>query len=103
MRHHPRVVACAIAAALTIALALAAAQTPAAAQAARVCRVADPSPTPTNLRTAPAGDLVGTIANGTPVEIVAEGDGGGRSWALVARPGSAVVAGWVAQSLLKCG
>lgn len=73
------------------------------AAGAKACRVADPSPTPTNLRTAPAGDVVGTIANGTPVEIVAEGDGGGRPWALVVRPGAATVAGWVARSLIRCG
>ncbi|MBP0651462.1 hypothetical protein J8J40_30820, partial [Mycobacterium tuberculosis] len=46
---------------------------PAAAQPAapaRTCRIADPSPTPTNLRTAPAGDVVGTIANGSVVDLV---------------------------------
>lgn len=99
MRHHSRVAAVA----LTLTFVLGAAQTPAQAQAARLCRVVDPSPTPTNLRAAPAGDLVGTIAKDTSVEIVAEGEGGGRAWALVVRPGGTVVAGWVALSLLKCG
>ena len=76
---------------------------PLAQAPARLCRVADPSPTPTNLRAAPAGTVIGTIANGTLVEIAVEADGGGRPWALVVRPGAATLAGWVARSLVACG
>jgi len=77
---------------------------PAMAQSgARACRIADPSPTPTNVRDQPAGAVVGTIANGTAVEVLAEGDGGGRPWALLVRPGSATATGWVARSLVTCG
>lgn len=78
--------------------------TPALAQsAARACRIADPSPTPTNVRDQPAGAAIGAIANGTAVEIVLEADGGGRPWALLVRPGAATATGWVARSLVTCG
>jgi hypothetical protein len=68
------------------------------------CTVADPSPTPLNVRTAPdVGVVVGQLQNGERVRIMQEvRDERGRRWAFVSRETSRQPLGWVFRSFLRC-
>jgi hypothetical protein len=58
-------------------------------QAQTVCRVADPTPTPLNVRSSPNGRIVGTVENGMPVSVLdSTTDRRGHGWVYVgnARP-----------------
>ena len=68
---------------------------------AQSCVVADPSGTPLNLRAAPRGPVVGTLANGMSVTILDTATVEGKRWNRV--QGSGVWAGWVISSHLRCG
>lgn len=60
------------------------------------CRVMDPTGTPLNVRSAPNGQIVGTLYNGTIVYIRGISyDSKGRSWANVG-------SGWVYREFLAC-
>lgn len=49
-----------------------------------ICKVFDPTTTPLNVRDAPFGKRIGTLANTTQVKVEAlEADRQGRAWALV--------------------
>jgi hypothetical protein len=72
-----------------------------AAGAEGACRIA--AKAAAELRTAPNGTPLGTLANGTAVEIVlSDAVEGGPIWALVARDKAAVVVGWVPRAAVRC-
>ena len=86
----------ALAAALLLAL-------PGSAFAGPLCRVADPTGTPLNVRTAPNFKVVGTLANGARVEILQTVTGDdGKAWAFVADAADGRAHGWVFRSFLDC-
>lgn len=69
----------------------------------RACHVADPTGTPLNVRVQPAGEVVGTLENATPVnraELVR--DHRGSLWAFVQDPYSGNPIGWVFSGYLAC-
>jgi len=68
------------------------------------CLVVDPTPTPLNVRTAPQGQIVGTISNGQSVRILDQAeDAGGKRWAHIANPNSnSRPLGWVFREYLVC-
>jgi hypothetical protein len=78
--------------ALSIALLLAV--LPAAAHAE--CVVTDPTGTPLNIRNAPNGRIVGTLRNGTPVEIQ------DVTYAPDGRPWAYIGIGWVYREFVTC-
>jgi hypothetical protein len=56
------------------------------------CIVADPSPTPLNVRTAPYGRIIGALANGEPVLMIdASADRQGSPWVYIADETGAAV------------
>jgi uncharacterized protein YraI len=66
------------------------------ANAARVCKVADPTGSPLNIRATPGGRVVGTIRNGRTVSISGSAtDSQGRSWVFIGR-------GWVLREFVAC-
>lgn len=66
------------------------------------CLVVDPTSTPLNVRTAPQGPVVGTVANGQPVRILRQTkDPRGRPWAFIAGANSLPI-GWVFREYLVC-
>jgi uncharacterized protein YraI len=66
------------------------------------CIVADPSPTPLNVRTAPYGRIVSTLDNGQEVSIIDNSiDGQGRPWVYVADDGGNPL-GWVYREYIVC-
>lgn len=70
-----------------------------------ICRVADPTGTPLNVRTAPeTGLVVSTLHNGARVRILQEvTDERGRRWAFVGEAtGERRAIGWVFRSFLRC-
>ena len=73
------------------------------AAAGQICRVADPTGTMLNVRTAPNMRIISTRANGLRVEMlqVVVGDDG-KQWSFVAdaRDGRAI--GWVFRPYLDC-
>lgn len=75
-----------------------------AALAGPVCRVADPSGTPLNVRTVPpAGRVVMALANGHVVELVDQGrDDDGRPWVYVRDGDTGRPLGWVFRRYLDC-
>jgi hypothetical protein len=89
---------------VALALVLVLAAAPAFAQGA-VCRVADPTGTPLNVRTAPeTGLVVSNLSNGTRVRVLQEvTDERGRRWAFVGEAGGERrTIGWVFRSFLRC-
>ena len=66
------------------------------------CRVADPTSTPLNVRTAPDGTIVGTLNNGLRVTVLDHSSRGGREWAYVGRSEDRVPIGWVFKNYLDC-
>jgi hypothetical protein len=66
------------------------------------CIVADPSPTPLNVRTAPYGRIVGTLDDGQGVSILdSSTDNQGRPWVYVADD-SGNPLGWVYREYVVC-
>ncbi|MGO9173192.1 MAG: SH3 domain-containing protein [Rhodomicrobium sp.] len=66
----------------------------AAAQAG--CVVTDPTGTPLNIRTAPNGEIIGTLRNGAAVTIQSTAyDSRGRLWANIG-------IGWVFREFISC-
>ncbi|MEJ1159639.1 SH3 domain-containing protein [Prosthecomicrobium sp. N25] len=73
------------------------------ARAAEACRVADPTGTPLNVRSAPGGEILGTIGNGRDVEILETRiDDRGRAWVLIRTPGVGAAIGWVFRDFVAC-
>jgi hypothetical protein len=74
-----------------------------AAQSANAeCIVADPSPTPLNVRTAPYGRIVGALDNGQVVSILDSSiDNRGRPWVYVADDTENPL-GWVYREYVVC-
>lgn len=64
------------------------------------CRVEDPTGTPLNVRTAPNGAILTTLANGTAVEIVDEMKDGTKRWLFIAQEGARL--GWVFGAYVAC-
>jgi hypothetical protein len=74
-----------------------------AATAHAQCVVADPSPTPLNVRTAPYGRILGALDNGQSVYILDHGeDRQFRKWVYVADPETDKPLGWVYRDYIVC-
>jgi len=66
------------------------------------CIVVDPTSTPLNIRTAPYGQIVGTIPNGQPVLILSKrSDARDEPWVYIADANSQPI-GWVFKQYLVC-
>jgi hypothetical protein len=66
------------------------------------CVVADPTPTPLNVRSAPNGRVVGTLSNGQSVHIVDRTvDAEGRDWVYVGYSARDPI-GWVFRDFVVC-
>ena len=86
----------------TILMCLAALTFGAAHSAHAECIVADPSPTPLNVRTAPHGRIVGALDNGQMVSILDISiDNQGRPWVYVADDTGNPL-GWVYREYVVC-
>ena len=68
-----------------------------------VCRVADPTGTPLNIRTVPYGTIVAAFNNGDLVSVL-DGmrDGRGDWWVFVGTPEGKPI-GWVYRNFIYCG
>jgi hypothetical protein len=67
------------------------------------CIVADPSPTPLNVRTAPYGRIIGSLDNGQSVAIIDHTlDNSGRDWVYVSDPETERPIGWVYREYVVC-
>lgn len=76
---------------------------PGPATAGPLCRVADPTGTPLNVRTAPNFKIVGALPNGARVEILQTVTGDdGKQWAFVADAADGRAHGWVFRRYLDC-
>jgi Bacterial SH3 domain len=64
-----------------------------------ICLVADPSPTPLNVRATPNGAIVGWLINGAPLTVIDYSTSG--SWALV-KGDDGTKLGWVYREYLDC-
>ncbi|HEV7304966.1 SH3 domain-containing protein [Ensifer sp.] len=71
-----------------------------ASGAAIECTVADPTGTPLNVRDAPNGRVVATLANGTRVRETEERHLNGKRWSAVSAKAGAI--GWVFSAYLDC-
>jgi hypothetical protein len=70
---------------------------------AGICRVADPTGTPLNIRTSPYGTIVATFNNGDPVTVLdANRDRRGNWWVYVGTPDLKPI-GWVYRNFINCG
>ena len=67
-----------------------------------ICRVADPTGTPLNIRTAPHGTIVATFRNGDPVTILDSRLFRGSTWVYVGTPDLKPI-GWVYRNYINCG
>ncbi|HLW91759.1 MAG TPA: SH3 domain-containing protein [Roseiarcus sp.] len=67
------------------------------------CKVMDPTGTPLNLRDAPSGNIIGTIANGQLVSIRnVIVDGRGKAWADIEGYSDGLALGWAYREFLAC-
>jgi hypothetical protein len=67
------------------------------------CIVADPSPTPLNVRTAPNGRIIATLDNGQSVAIIDNAiDEKGRAWVYVSDVETSKPVGWVFRDYVVC-
>jgi hypothetical protein len=67
------------------------------------CIVADPSPTPLNVRTAPYGSIIGTLDNGQSVYIIDHTlDRQLRAWVYVGDAETDKPLGWVFRKFIVC-
>lgn len=65
------------------------------------CTVADPTGTPLNVRQVPGGQILGTVANGSRVQVVEErADDKGRMWSNIVS--SDQLTGWVFRDYIRC-
>lgn len=65
------------------------------------CIVADPTPTPLNIRTAPNGRIIGTIENGQSVNIIDHAiDNNQQPWVYISDSGTPL--GWVFRKYIIC-
>ncbi len=66
------------------------------------CVVADPTPTPLNMRTAPNGQIIGTVENGTRVSILDSATSQkGEPWVYIADDQGKPM-GWVYRRFINC-
>jgi hypothetical protein len=74
-----------------------------ASQASAVCRVADPTPTPLNVRTSPNGRIVSTLENGMLVFVLDRAtDRRGQTWVFVGSAEDQTPIGWVFRDYIDC-
>jgi hypothetical protein len=67
------------------------------------CKVTDPTGTPLNVRDGPNGKIIGTLANGSTVAIVAEKNAAnGKAWAKVVDYATKKPLGWVFREFVFC-
>ncbi len=67
------------------------------------CIVADPTPTPLNVRTAPNGRILGSLANGKAVAIIDyANDEQMRPWVYVSDAENGRPIGWVFREYIVC-
>ncbi len=67
------------------------------------CKVTDPTGTPLNVRASPNGRIIGTLANGTSVAILAyENAANGKSWVKVETYDTKKPIGWVFREFVSC-
>ena len=67
------------------------------------CIVADPTPTPLNVRTAPYGRITATLDNGQSVYIIDHTtDRQSREWVYVSDPDTDKPIGWVYRDYIVC-
>jgi hypothetical protein len=65
------------------------------------CVVADPTPTPLNIRTSPNGKIAGTVSNGERVRILNQTrDPHGKQWAYIENANSHLLAGFSGKTLV---
>jgi hypothetical protein len=76
---------------------------PTSAIAAKSCIVADPTPTPLNIRADPNGRIVLTMDNGATVHVLKEENLDGKSWSLIGSGQDGPMLGWVFTDYLNCG
>jgi len=70
---------------------------------AGTCIVADPTPTPLNVRTAPNGSIIGTLDNGQSVYIIDHTlDRQSRAWVYVGDSETDKPLGWVFREFIVC-
>jgi hypothetical protein len=67
-----------------------------------LCRVADPTGTPLNVRTIPSGKRIGDLANGTTVLVLDGLVERGKQWVFVEVEGENGIKGWVFKDYLDC-
>ena len=77
--------------------------TPMNAPAAGTCIVADPTPTPLNIRSSPNGWILGAVTNGVSVQVLQRQTVNGQAWALIEPQQAGAQSGWVFASYLNCG
>lgn len=71
--------------------------------ASAACRVADPTGTRLNVRSAPNGKIVGTFANGQEVSILAGSEFSGKKWVYVGDTANGdLPVGWVFGEFVVC-
>lgn len=67
------------------------------------CTVMDKSGTPLNVRSSPNGEIMGTIANGTPVKVLSsETLANGKRWSKISVKQLQGGQGWVFSAHLEC-
>ncbi|HMQ57741.1 MAG TPA: SH3 domain-containing protein [Rhizobiaceae bacterium] len=67
-----------------------------------VCRVADPTGTPLNVRLDPNGEILGSVRNGETVRVFATKRHNGKLWAQAWRDPSDNAIGWVFDDYMLC-
>lgn len=77
--------------------------TPTNPPAAGTCIVADPTPTPLNIRSSPNGWILGAVGNGVSVQVLQRQTVNGQAWALIQPQQAGAQSGWVFASYLNCG
>lgn len=76
---------------------------PTSAIAVKSCVVADPTPTPLNVRTTPNGQIALTMDNGATVHVIGHANLNGQSWSQIGSGQDGPVLGWVFSNYLNCG
>ena len=77
--------------------------TPTQAASQQTCRVADPTPTPLNVRVRPNGALAQTVDNNAMVRVAERANVNGKAWALIEPAAGGPPMGWVFSDYLYCG
>jgi hypothetical protein len=76
---------------------------PTSAIPAKTCVVADPTPTPLNIRTKPNGPIALTMDNGASVHVISQATVNGEAWSKIGSGQDGPVLGWVFSDYLSCG